>query len=172
MDVGKYLADRTVKKGECWIWQQCVDKASDLPIVSVEGKKNLKVRRWAYQKVNGITLTRKKRVIATCLTPRCVNPDHLEAMTHTSFTAFMVQHGRMQGSATWRRDQITATRAKRSPLTMADAVAIRQRRDAGELCTVLAKEYGVAHATISKIHRGIRWKDITPVASVFTWRPQ
>lgn len=80
----------------------------------------------------------------------CVNPRHLRWATQSENQADRVTHG-------------TSNRGERcgsAVLTLADVVRIRalagieRQRD-------LARQYGVAQATISKIQRGERWAWIT-----------
>jgi hypothetical protein len=69
-----------------------------------------------------------------CRVPLCVNPDHLEVVSHLE----------------------NVRRSRRAKLTIEDA---RQIRQAPEGCRRLARRYGVSPTTIMRIREGSTWVD-------------
>lgn len=72
----------------------------------------------------------------TCSNRPCVNPDHLEAVTH----------------------QVNIQRGSKTKLTAKDVIAIR--RSLKRLCE-LARKYGVAPSTIDAVRTGKTWKNLS-----------
>ncbi len=67
------------KSGDCWVWTSCVD-------ANGYGKFSVK-NRSAYAHIVAVDLTRGGtpdglELDHLCRNPACVNPDHLEAVTH------------------------------------------------------------------------------------------
>lgn len=82
-----------------------------------------------------------------CDNPRCVNVDHLRLGTHADNVADRVARGR---SAAGERNG-------RAKLTRDHAATIRQRIDAGESITALAREFGVDRRLVYAIGAGQVW---------------
>lgn len=78
-------------------------------------------------------------------------PENLELMTHSEQTIHarrVLKRGRLDQSG---------EKNSMSKLTKRDVKEIRIRRSNGEALKSIAKDYGVAYQTISKIARGDRW---------------
>jgi hypothetical protein len=107
------------------------------------GRNNLgsamSARRWAYIRANG-PIPDSAKVYLLCKTRTCVNPKHLELLTHAQHT----QRG---------------TVAK---LTLAQAREIRAAKLLAPRGTgiKLAAKYGVSPATISDIWVGKTWNNV------------
>lgn len=78
----------------------------------------------------------------TCRNRRCVNPDHLEAVTH-------VENVRRSSSA---------------KLTVAIVAECKRMRTTGHRVVEIAQKYGVDRTTISAIVNGKTWRDIAAAA--------
>jgi hypothetical protein len=72
-----------------------------------------------------------------CRNRACVNPNHLEFVTHA----------------------VNSRRGSGTRLTETQVSAIRAARAAGEGVRALAREYGVNHAQVSRIVNGRAWRE-------------
>jgi hypothetical protein len=85
-----------------------------------------------------------------CDNPPCFNPDHFFIGTNAENSYDMVTKGRsLQGEM-----------HHNSKLTEEDVRMIRQRLDAGETQTTIAKDYAVNQTLIGFIARGVAWKHV------------
>lgn len=91
-------------------------------------------------------------VLHKCDNPSCVNPDHLFLGTRADNTKDRDKKNRHRA--------LIGTKHGMSKLTEEDILKIRERRDSGELCKFIAKDYDVAPSTINKIVRRISYKDV------------
>lgn len=153
--VETYLKARSVEVGDCWAWQ-CSCTGEGHPVASIGGKRSIAVRRWAWQHWHRKDPGRD-RIVLTCGTPKCVNPEHLQRMTPSELNRWLGKMGRMSTPAARIARARNAQRA--SPLTMEDARAIRARRAAGEKLVEIAKDYPVGLEAISRICLGKSWVD-------------
>jgi len=127
--------------GDCQEWSGYRNKAG-YGVVHLVGKGPVLAHRLAWALHNGEDPAGLV-VRHNCHNPPCVNPEHLASGTLQDNSDDMVRAGRQAAK-----------------LTASDVLAIRMRRDTGEKCVALAKEYGVTHSIISRIHtRGI-WKHV------------
>lgn len=72
-----------------------------------------------------------------CRNRWCVNPAHLELVTHA----------------------VNGQRGLKTRLTPEQVTAIRQARSEGVGVRSIARQYGVNHATVSRIVNGLIWRD-------------
>lgn len=84
----------------------------------------------------------------------CVRPDHLFLGTHKDNMADMKAKKRAASS-----DRIGELNW-RAKLTIEQVQVIRQLRQSGLGSTVIAKQFGVSHGTVSDILRGRRWRAV------------
>lgn len=75
-----------------------------------------------------------------CRNRRCVNPNHLEFVTHA----------------------VNTQRGQAARLTEADVSAIRAAHARGDGVRALARQYGVDHSRISRIVNGLSWRPNQP----------
>ena len=127
----RYAMEQRGHGTPCWIWQGSFYSTGYGRITTDDGR--VPAHRWMYEQrvgqvPDGLVLDHLCRVKA------CVNPDHLEAVTHAE----------------------NCRRGARAKLTYEDAVAIR----ASNLpVSTLAREYGVGQTTIRMILLGAAWTD-------------
>ena len=112
--------------------------------------KSVPSHRIAYIKANGLCIADIDglEVRHLCHNTRCVNPTHLIPGSHAENMQDMVDAGRTKKGA----DHAVAC------LTDGQAEAIRNQyepRSRTTGCRALARKYGVAHATISRVVRGL-----------------
>ena len=116
----------------CWIWQgsKISTGYGNLRI----GDKNVLAHRYIYEMVNG-KIPEDLELDHLCKTPLCVNPTHLETVTHAE----------------------NCRRGKRAKLSLKKAKAIRALGREGWSLTYIAKKYGVDRHTIRSILQGKAW---------------
>lgn len=103
------------------------------PVKSVRGK-SVRYSRWAYEQVHG-PIPAGLEIDHLCFNTRCVNVDHLEAVTHL--------------------ENIHRSRSTR--LTEERVAEIRRLLDEGLSQRKIASMFGVSQGHISDINRGKRW---------------
>ena len=138
---------------DCWLWT-----ASRLPdgygnFFTGERRPNgnpdiRRAHRWLYQRLHGDVGALE--VCHTCDEPACVNPKHLYAGTHTQNMRDMIDRGRADNSG---------DRNGRAKLTATEIAEIRSSATGryGEI-SELARKYGIASGTMSKILKHQTWK--------------
>lgn len=138
----------TKESNGCWLFLGAVD-GGGYGMVKVGGRAGRieKAHRIVYRQHFG-PIPDGKEVIHHCNTKRCVNPDHLDAGTHSENmqgaydTGLIVQRRHTQALSDGNVAQIKAM------------LGMHSRR-------YIAQLFGVSHATINKIANGERYKDIT-----------
>lgn len=128
--VARLSSKYVVMEDECWLWKTT---GSDYPTFQFEGRIQ-KAHRVAYRLFVG-EIPKGMVLDHLCGEPRCVNPEHLEPVTH----AENVRRGR-------------ATR-----LTRADAEAIRAKL--APIFAELETKYGVGADHLYRIATGQSWRD-------------
>lgn len=121
----------------CWEWTK-YRKPNGYGQVKYGGKKHM-VHRLSYEVFNG-PIPDGLIVRHTCDNPCCYNPEHLLLGTHADNMEDKVTRGRASSKLT--AEQVDAIKS--------DTRSLR----------VIAKEYGVHHATISHIKTGRNWKHL------------
>lgn len=138
---------------ECIYWYKSVDR-DGYGQMWVGGKLR-KAHRYAYctahkvpyESIRGLLVRHK------CDNPTCINPDHLELGTHLD---------NMRDRSVPKR---TASGVKHggAVLTESDVLSIRKRYIKGSRehsLTAIAKDYGIAFQTVSKIINRQQWQHI------------
>lgn len=141
---------------ECWPWTGCCS-----------GSSKDKEKKWAYGKfsfrggmknAHRIMLYLSKGeppctgmfACHTCDNPKCVNPSHLYWGTAKQNTHDMLNRNR----------QARGLKHGISKLTEDQVLAIKRSLMGGGMIYRLAKQYGVARATIQDIKKGVTWAHV------------
>lgn len=112
----------------CWIWTGLRSTAG----YGRTGPSTFAHREY-YEKANG-PIPDGLSLDHLCRTPACVNPDHLEPVTHAE----------------------NLRRGNSTKLTWAQ---VREIRASSDSCSLLADRFGVAKTTIRNVLNGKRWKE-------------
>lgn len=147
--VEHFLREAT-NDGECLIAPDSM-LSSGYPIVGIAGR-SYRLHRLSLERSLGRSLLPDERACHRCNKPACINPDHLYAGTDKENWA----DRRAAGREAPPRGERNGNRV----LTESAVVAIRERCAAGTSQYVVASEYGVRQATISKIVRRERWAHV------------
>lgn len=134
----RYAVD---KQTGCWIWQGAVNSRGygmiDSRTPDVRPRKRSLAHRVFYERHVG-PIPSGMVIDHLCSTPRCVNPEHLEAVTPNE---------------NWRR-------GKQTKLTFQQAFEIK---NSSARIVDLASQYGVSKGCINGIRSGRSWKDVPVV---------
>jgi hypothetical protein len=117
----------------CWVWNKCTSP-DGYGRVNRAGAQSHLAHRYYWERANG-PVPDGLELDHLCRNRACVNPAHLEAVTHAEND----------------RRGITVK------LSVADVVAIRKRSSDGESRKSLAIEFGVHPTHVSKIVCGWKW---------------
>lgn len=140
------LHANTRRTEECWLFEG-YRQLNGYGWVNVAGLK-IAAHRLALL-VAGISIERGQDACHTCDTRSCVNPAHLYVGTRRQNMADCTargRHNKPRGERHWR-----------AKLSTADVREIRLRRRAGDSTVSLASRFGINHATVSRIARGV-WR--------------
>jgi len=124
-----------VDESGCWVWQGRKGKTG-YGAVGLRGR----VHRVFYERLVG-PIPDGMELDHICRNRACVNPDHLEPVTHRE----------------------NMRRAGMMRLDAESVVAIRRERTAGSGVRELGRKFGVSHSTISAILAGKTWRDVRSV---------
>lgn len=134
-------------------------------IIRVAGR-NVRVHRMAYELAHG-PIPDGLLVCHHCDTPPCVRPDHLFVGTVIDNIRDMDEKGRRgsasgdhSGARTHPERQVRGTRHGMARLNEADVVTIRSALHAGTPAYLLAAEYQVSRALITRIKKRQLWAHI------------
>lgn len=136
-DLAWFMAHGKRAMNGCLEWQGKVGKRGYG--VTSRYRKEVLVHRWVYWLLTGES---PEAVLHLCDNRTCFEPSHLRGGTRAENNKDAALKGRMPGRPTITREQ---------------ALAIRQRRLAGERGCDLAREYGVSASTICDISKGRSW---------------
>lgn len=139
----------TMGKGDCWVWTAGTSTRDYIPSMRWRGK-TASVRRVVYQLKRGRLLA-GQCIVAACGTPKCINPDHLEQITHNEKT----RRAQANVDQTQRRRRQTETRRARSKL---DQTVVREIRASQAPGVVIAERYGITQQAVSAIRNYRVWK--------------
>jgi hypothetical protein len=75
------LKELTTPNGDCWIWHGASHTGTGYGVVVYKGKQTT-VHRAMYQLITGRALSQDMEVDHICNTRLCINPTHLQAVSH------------------------------------------------------------------------------------------
>jgi hypothetical protein len=133
--------------GDCWEWTACKNR-NGYGTFKLSGRRQ-SAHRVSYQ-LYVEEIPDGLHVLHRCDNPGCVRPEHLFIGTHTDNMRDCENKA--------RRVHQSGEKNGGAKLTAAQVVEIRERFAAGELQIDLAKEFGVARETISRIVCGHTWE--------------
>lgn len=150
----KYVHDRSVEEGDCWIWQGVMNNSR--PQMQIPGTRTrIAVRRHLWLSLRNPDLPSSSWVTTKCDTLGCVNPAHLCLTTNSKAQQKAGEQGKF--SAVSRRAKIAKSKqAAVSKLTAQDVAEIRA---SDEILRVVAERYGIAKNTVWAIRNGTRWRN-------------
>lgn len=139
-----------VRKSEtgCWEWLAAKSSKGYGSFMNDSGSRM--AHRYSYLIHNG-DLPDGLFVCHSCDNPGCVRPDHLE----------LGDQFKNMGDASSRRRIAMGERQGLSKLTERDVEIIARLRQEGMSCYKLARVFGVAANTISRIFTGDHWNHVT-----------
>jgi hypothetical protein len=147
------LADRfwskVQKSDSCWIWTAA--KYRDGYGAFRIANTIVRAHRCAWELANG-PIHEGQQVLHRCDNRPCVRPDHLFLGTNAENHADMAAKGRSQ----------VGIRHHNVKLTESDVYAIRLARSKGQTLIAIAKQFGIAFQSVSRIVHGDRWKHLPP----------
>lgn len=73
------IAAKIQQSETCWIWQGLINN-NGYGVTGI-GQRKIYVHRWMYERFKG-AIPPKLEIDHLCRIPRCVRPDHLEAVSH------------------------------------------------------------------------------------------
>lgn len=141
----------------CLVWMGCIDRYGYAIAHFVDGKvrKNFKVHRLAYERVNG-QIPDGMLVCHRCDIRSCVNPDHLFVGTHADNVSDMWAKKRWKPGA----QDNNGERNPNSKLSSSDVVNITELRSAGVKTKLLSELFGVNRSQIQRICSGKAWRNV------------
>lgn len=156
------IEDRCEWHGDCLVWLQSVN-GSGQPYASHD-RKLVNVRRLVFQLTKGICLPKDLVVFMRCGNSRCLNSDHMLAMTRPTMNKRNAKAGLTRAvSACDGRIIAAKTRASNK----INAEIADQIRCADGTVEQRAEAFGVSGSLVSKIDRYLAWAPIAG-ASVFS----
>jgi len=146
------IKNRTIEIGDCWEWQGAMQSCGTTPMIRYK-QQTISVRRLILQ-VQGHALE-SKVATCTCGNHRCVNPDHLEAISRKRLTKRVASQLKRSISVL-RMAKISSVARQHAKLNEQLAEEIRNAEGTQR---EIAKRFGVSQATVSVIKRGLTWRD-------------
>lgn len=126
----------------CWLWTGALQRHG-YGHFRDQQRVDQSAHRWSWEQANGRKVPNGLHVCHTCDVRNCVNPAHLFLGTIKDNAQDKVAKGRHT-----------------TKLNAAQVREIRRRADAGEMNTVLAREFNMSTAQIGVIVRRIQWKHV------------
>lgn len=125
----------------CWLWSGAKKRGANYGELYAGGKTH-RAHRWFYEQIVG-AVPHGMELDHLCRTPLCVNPNHLEPVTHR-------ENQERAGQVLLNEDKVR--RIRRRFADWSDTTAAFARHEADRL--------GVAPMTIEGVVRGHTWKHV------------
>jgi len=132
----------------CWLWMMFTGTHSGHGRVSVINK-GMYVHRYVWELVHGPILS-GLQVQHHCDVPSCCNPAHLYLGTQQQNITDRDRRGRQ-----------IAPNCEAHGMAKLTAAQVQKIRASNERDTVLARQFNVAHSTISNIRQGRTWRNLS-----------
>lgn len=142
----EYLPEDRGHETPCFIWQRHLDENG-----YGRASRRTLAHRLYYERARG-PVPEGLELDHLCRVPACVNPDHLEPVTH-------VENIRRGAQTKLTAEQVREIRGIAAAELEARRAQGFKERSVGWWHDV-ASRYGVAYPTISNIVRGLRWRDV------------
>lgn len=134
----------------CWLWTAALTQGGYGSVYDLAQSRWRTAHRAAYETFVS-AIPDGMDILHSCDVPCCINPDHLRPGTHAENMADSSRKGRMKASRARGEGQHLAK------LTAADVLAIRAAQGTYR---DIARQFGVTHATVGYIRRGVTWKHV------------
>lgn len=100
-DPAKRFWQKVLKTAECWLWTGCTTAANGYGQITVNHRRML-AHVFSYELLHGTVVGPGLEIDHSCSNPSCVNPAHLEAVTHRENSLRTILRGRNHNkSKTW-----------------------------------------------------------------------
>ena len=163
------------KTVDCWLWV-AADNGNGYPVFS-EGGENCYAHRYIYEQLNGL-VPEELEIDHKCRVRNCVNPEHLEAVTHEENIRRAYEHvthcpkgheyneenTRILTRGNGRRqckvcDRESSPRSRRVKITQELIDQVLELLEAGEPQRSIASRVGISQGYVSRIKRGeVQWQ--------------
>jgi HNH endonuclease len=127
----RYVLAATGYKTDCWLWQ-LAKNPSGYGVVGIAAGKTALAHRAYYEERFG-PVPEGMELDHLCRVRACVNPEHLEPVTHTE----------------------NLRRGRKTKLALREVAAIRSSQDTQR---VIARQYGITPGHVSRIRSGASWR--------------
>lgn len=164
-DLIPYVKARVVEEGDCWIWQQRLDR-NGIPIANVNGSGgSLRRKLWLHlnpgKNLGALVAT------TSCGVRGCVNPDHIVARPLRKAQ----QAAAKRGAYSQPRAIATRTLAMQRISPLAPHLPrIRELIAQGLSARAIAEEIGCCTSAVARFRAGQSHREVVAGASVFAWR--
>lgn len=165
--------DRTVEIGDCMVWNLTTN-SQGLPITWHNGKPGQSVPRIVFAMHSNVEVEDlgPLMVWAGCKTKACIKPEHLCCGTKSQFWAWKRKQGSVKLTA-GHLAAVTAAVRRRPGVTgsMEKAREVRAMRADGKTLAECSAAHGISADMVSRIDRGLNWREGIASSSAFTFRP-
>lgn len=156
-DEKERFLEQVDKSGDCWNWSGS-KSGHGYGAFYLHGK-SLKAHRVSYIIHHG-KIPAGEVVLHDCDRSECVNPDHLKTGTQSQNLRDCFKRKR-HSSFTHPEKHVWGEKVSWAKLTNAQVLSIRQLLADGMTQAAIARQFGVAPATIRNIKFGTAWKRLT-----------
>lgn len=142
----------------CWLWGK--QTSNQQPMMWFHGKRE-DPQHVAFRLCKRGEVPERGCVIATCGNSRCVNPNHLQALTREEYRIWHANH--ISDLQIGKPSLGSGGKGEHNPnarLTADQVREIRRKRDQGEPILSIAAEYGCSRSCIGLITTRRNWKHI------------
>lgn len=146
--------DKSGGESACWPWTASLD-GRGYGQLSMGHDRMVRAHRLALE-LSGVEVSAAAVVCHTCDNRLCCNPAHLWLGTNEDNLQDMANKGRARNAVRFGVEN------HKHKLTPESVLAIRRRSGCGESRTALAREYGIAVQSVSRIARGLSWSWLSP----------